>query len=315
MNFLKKIKINNFIIKNNFMEKFFNYINEKKNFNNSIIILKYFSKKEVIKKNVKNFFNFLNKKIIKYKKKFDLFLSGTGGGINTFNITTSLFLIMTALKIKCVKIGSVAYTSSSGSIDFINKILKIFGKKKKFKKKINIFEINDFLDIKISKTFIKLRKIIKKKTIFNIVFSMLEPFDYKLRAIGSDSCSNLKILNLISNKKTLIFNSFNIDEFSLFKPSIILNNSLKFFFFNNVFKKKYKEKKILSNSKKESVDIFLSAIENRNKTARDTLIINCSMLLYFIKKIKNVNNCFYYIKKQFKNGSIKKNLFKIINDL
>ncbi|MGX7589429.1 hypothetical protein [Candidatus Vidania fulgoroideorum] len=282
--------------------------------------IEFFTKKNNINIYYKYFYNFFRKNIKnKINLKNFIEICGTGGDKkSTFNISTSVFLIIILMKIPCYKLGSKKVTSSSGSSNFINKIFKknIFNLKNLYSNAFYFLNIKKIIKKNIiNKNLYKLRKEIKKTSIYNYIFSLILPFNSNIKYIGITNIKLIKNIfkNLLYNKikKCAIVNSFdNMDEASIFSDNnmyeINKKKIIKSIFF---LKKKKNIKNIIIKNTNDSLKIFFNAIKNKNKNAINIISLNCSFILYLLKYTRNINEGFLYVKSNF----IKKkyyNLFK-----
>ncbi|WP_458659147.1 hypothetical protein [Candidatus Vidania fulgoroideorum] len=302
-------------------------------FNKKIKNIELLGKSKIIKKYFKYFFiyykNIINKNLKNMKINLDI--CGTGGDLkNTFNISSSVFLILSIIGVKCYKQGSKKITSKSGSVEFIDSLFKNYNKFN-IKKKIKLLKIKNFLFLTSSDTFgktnkklLKLRKKINKPTVFNYVFSTINPINSYNQLIGINNKSLMKTVlkSVFYNKikKAIILNSFDgMDELSIFSANkiivLIKNKLINFIFFPK--KKKYKYDNILICNKFKSVEIFLNSIKNLNRDSKDIIILNCSIILFLLNYVNKIGDGCKFLNKNFNNKNILlifKNFYKSIND-
>ncbi|MGX7582487.1 hypothetical protein [Candidatus Vidania fulgoroideorum] len=276
----------------------------------------FFSKKNNINYYYKNFYKYFKKNL---KKKIKLSkniieISGTGGDKkNTFNISSSVFIIILLMKIPCVKLGGKKITSNSGSLNFIKNIFN----KNIFKK--SFFYSNGFYYSELKRSFKKniikkkilnIRKKITKPTIYNYIFPTINIFKPNSKILG---LSNIKIIKPILKsiiyekiRRFIVVNSFDgMDELSIFSSNYVVEiknkKIIKTIFFFKKQKKKF-FKKIISKNTKDSIKIFLKSIMGKNIFSYNIIALNCSVILYILNYTKNLYEGYLYVKYKMKNN-------------
>ncbi|MGX7589142.1 hypothetical protein ACT2CC_00240 [Candidatus Vidania fulgoroideorum] len=236
----------------------------------------------------------MKKKNIKYNKK-SIIITGTGGDKKkTFNITSSVFIILSDIfKAKIIKYGSKSFTSKVGSIDFLYYFLK--------KNNINLnilYSNNVFKNIK---KITEIRKEICNKTIFNYIFPLINVSKSKYHIIGSSNLLLHKILKYKKKNNTLFLSGIdNMDEISIYCPSKI-----------TIFKKKIASYIINYNTIIENKKIIINTVEDSYNTlgnffydfiVKKIIFLNLYTIIKYFKKNKNI---FFLLKITLKEKNFK----------
>ncbi|MGX7576444.1 hypothetical protein ACWNYI_00220 [Candidatus Vidania fulgoroideorum] len=291
--------------------KIFNNIKKKK-------ILNLIKKDSFIKNNICKInkeFKKKQKNIISVNKK-TLEICGSGGDCkNTFNISSSILLILLFLNIKIVKQGSSSYTSGSGSLDFIKNLLKYYKFEdlkyiKEIYKKIKFLFLPSYMFYNknfFPKSLIEFRKKIKKYSIFNYTIPFTNPFNSKICycCIGNIIFKKkiIKILKKNYSKFILVCSYDRMDEASLFNYIKIYkfekNKIFRFLIKSDFLFLKGNLKDITSHNLNESLKIFFKSLINHNDSSKNIIIIGCSIIMKFMKFSKNFENSIIYLKKKF----------------
>ncbi|MGX7588986.1 hypothetical protein ACWNYO_00190 [Candidatus Vidania fulgoroideorum] len=234
----------------------------------------------------KKYFYIKSKKVRANNKS--IIITGTGGDKkNTINVTSMVSIILSDIfKLKIFKYGSKSYSSKIGSIDFLEYFLKKHKTKLRIIKSSKIFNVD-----KIS----KLRKRIKKRTIFNYIFSIINLTNSNYQILGTSNLRLHKILRYIKAKNIMYIGGIDgMDEASTHSPtkiSILKNGKIGMFIINK--KTILETKKIVVNSKRNSYKIFIKMLRNNNIKL---LFLNILVILKYIKKNKNI---YFVLKKTF----------------
>ncbi|MGX7577268.1 hypothetical protein [Candidatus Vidania fulgoroideorum] len=272
-----------------------------------------FSKTKIIKKYFKSFVLFYKKNIkLKLFCKNFLEISGSGGDKqNTFNVSSSVFMLLFLLKIPCVKTGGNSITSASGSSNFFKILLKRYKNFSIYKKKIITYSLG-FLYVDAIKLYkniknTKIRKYVKKSTIYNYIFCLISIFNVKNKLIGLNKVNKIKIITksfLYNNiKNCIIVNSTSgLDEASCNCANIILqkkiNKILKYILF---LKRTQASETILVSNVNDSIKIFKNLIKNKNKYAVKITTLNLALLLYLYNYTQSINEGVVFLKNKFNN--------------
>ncbi|WDI79251.1 hypothetical protein ONB67_00015 [Candidatus Vidania fulgoroideae] len=271
------------------INKIFNFIYKYKNYKYLNFLLKSFNRKSFIFLVFKEYLKtFLNK--VKKKKK-SLLITGTGGDKKkTFNITSSIFIILSKIyRIKIIKYGSKSFTSSVGSISFLNYVKK----KHKFELKI-LYSNKIFRNINIIS---KIRKKINKKTIFNFLFPLINVTKSKYQVIGSNNMKFHRILKYKKKNQILFISGEDgMDEGTIYgytKITIFKKNINSFIINKKTILGKKKIKKVKKIN--ESYNIFINMFSYYD--VKKIVFFNLYIVMKYLKKNKNI---FFLLKKTFR---------------
>ncbi|XZR52764.1 MAG: anthranilate phosphoribosyltransferase [Enterobacteriaceae bacterium] len=323
-------KIYNF----NFINKFESFIIFNKIYNNKINEKKIIS--FIISIKIRGYYieeilgsiKLLSKKIKNVIKPNYLFsdIVGTGGdNINSINISTASALISSIYGIKILKHGNYSISSYSGSLDILSKF-NINLNINSFKiinvlNKLNIFFIIASKYNLIFNNIIKIRKIIKNNTLFNIIGPLINPFKPNVILIGVNNINLIiiitKILKILKYKKAAVIHGGGMDEVSIhsntyiseFKKKNIITYKLKP---KLMGLKKHPLNKILNSNKKKSYVIFKNILKGKGDFAYNEVIAANVCLLLKLYGEKNLIKNTKVILKIIKSGYIinKINTFK-----
>ncbi|CAL4320794.1 anthranilate phosphoribosyltransferase [Buchnera aphidicola] len=253
-------------------------------------------------------------------------IAGTGGdNFNTINISTMSALVASSFNVKIIKHCNTGISSKIGSSDILQKLnINIHLNTQESKKMLDNLNICFLFAPQYHPGFqyAKLvRKILKTKTIFNILGPLLNPAHPKLSVIGVYSEKLLfpiaNILKFLKYQKAFIIHSDGIDEVTLHSVTKVvevnydkilsytlspqdfgLENISKKFFFNNSPEKNYNICKNLFSTQ--------GKIEYQYLIAVNTAIL--LKLFGYNNLIENTQNAL----KKIQNGEVNIHIQKII---
>ena len=228
---------------------------------------------------------------------------GTGGtGINTFNVSTAVAIVLAASGVKIAKHGNRAASGRCGSADVLEELgVKINAPKKTMEKcidKIGIGFLFAPLFHKAMKYAIGPRKEIGVRTIFNVLGPLCNPVLNKYQVIGVfDAKLTEKIagvLKKLGSKRAYVVNAKDgLDEVSISsktKVSELKNGKIKTYFIepSDFGVKKYSLDKIKGGNAKTNAKIVNSVLSGKKGPKRDIVLINASLGLITAGKAKTL---------------------------
>ncbi len=253
---------------------------------------------------------------------------GTGGDkSNSFNISSTVSLLLPSLGCAVAKHGNRAITSSSGSADMLEALglnlnLGIKEQTKMLKECgfTFLFAINHHPAMKY---IMPVRKSLSHRTIFNILGPLTNPAGARKYLIGvfSDKFLNriVTALSLLDTKSAIAVSSRDgLDEISICDityATLLKDRRTSDFIIDPEefgFKLAPKEA-IKGGSAKENAAITRSILEGKEEGAkRDIVLLNAGVALYVDGKARDIKEGIEMVKEAIDSGKAKKKLDEII---
>ncbi|NPA73547.1 MAG: anthranilate phosphoribosyltransferase [Epsilonproteobacteria bacterium] len=274
----------------------------------------------------------------KYSKKLDIDdalreklidVVGTGGDkSNSFNISSTVSLLLPSLGCVVAKHGNRAITSSSGSADMlealgINLNLDIEAQTKMLKECgfTFLFAINHHPAMKY---IMPIRKSLSHRTIFNILGPLTNPAGAKKYLIGVFSDEFLgriiKGLSLLDTKAAIAVSSRDgLDEISICDvtyATLLKEGKTKDFIIDpqEFGFKLAKKEEIKGGDAKENAKITRAILEGKERGAkRDIVLLNAGVALYVDSKARDIKEGIEMASDAIDSGKAKKKLDEIID--
>ena len=255
---------------------------------------------------------------------------GTGGDkIGSFNISTTVSLLLASLDCVVAKHGSRSITSSSGSAD----VLETLGINLNLtpEQQVTMLEETGFCFIfamnhhPVMKHLMPIRKSIEHRTIFNILGPLTNPAGAKKYLLGVFSPEYVErmakaLLDLDVQKAFVVSSDDGMDEISLatttqfayVEGGIVsegIINPEEFGF------KLQPQKAILGGSAKENAQITKDIFSNESTNAqRDIVVLNAGFALFVDGKARDIKEAFEIARDGLESGKARKHL-NIITDI
>lgn len=253
---------------------------------------------------------------------------GTGGDkSNSFNISTTVSLLLSACGCKVAKHGNRSVTSKSGSAD----MLEALGIKLDipFKKQIEMLNKTGFTFMfaqnhhPCMKHIMPIRKSINHRTIFNILGPLSNPAGAQKQLIGvfSDGYINSMAiaLNLLGNKRAMVVSSADgMDEISISDityATMVQNNRIKDFIIDprDYGLKLYNKDEITGGDATFNANITKDILSGKIDGAKlDIILLNTAAALFVDEKVKNIQDGIRLARQTILNGDALKKLNQII---
>lgn len=227
---------------------------------------------------------------------------GTGGdGLNTFNISTAVSFVVAAAGCQVAKHGGRSVSSMSGSADILEEAGLVFSETKQGV--LNSIRENNFGFIfapfhhNALKRVALIRKELKTKTIFNIVAPLSNPFKVKYHLMGVHSRELLMpvaktLFNMGVERAWVVRSSDGLDEISIGGFTEVLEVSK-----DGIKETSYSPldagypfndlSSIKVNSRKESLDMIMSVLNNSNIPAKNVVCMNAGAAIYICGKVES----------------------------
>ncbi|MGX7458735.1 hypothetical protein [Candidatus Vidania fulgoroideorum] len=330
MEFFRKIKIKKSKISSSEFRKLFKYISRNKEKDKiKKLIIRLSEGNNLVRNSIS--LHKLLKSELKLKAKIvrSITISGTGGdNKNTINLTTSTAIILSMLGIKTIKNNGNSYITNKGSYKFINIVFKkiskrtiknILGKYKKTKLLLFCFKQVASRNF-FGKAFSKLRKEIRKVTIFNYSLSSFNTFKSKYFMLCVNNPIETNRISEIVKKNgsmySAILSSYDkVDEPTLYKKIKVIRNRKKKSMELVIdikklgFKTEKNNRYLYSKNIKESYKKFINAIENKKegeKIIENVILFIC--IIFNLRFEKKINYAIDIIRSIFKTRFLKKKL-------
>lgn len=244
---------------------------------------------------------------------------GTGGdGKNTINISTAVALVLASMGHKVAKHGNKSVSSKSGSADLLEK-LGIDINLKPIEVEKSMIE-NNFAFMfapnfhSAMKNVAKVRKDLKKRTIFNLLGPLCNPANVNRQCIGVFSNDILekyvKVLKNLKIKKAWVYHSYDgLDEISIFKKTKVyeLNNQKITSFEINpteYINKKYNFEDVVGNDAEYNSKKILDLFNGDEGALLEIVSLNTAAGLIVLDKYQNLNDAFLFTKKHIKSKKV-----------
>ena len=230
---------------------------------------------------------------------------GTGGDhSNTFNISTTASLLLSACGSKVAKHGNRSITSKSGSADVLEALginLDIpLDKIPLMLQEVGfafLFAINHHPGMKY---VMPVRKSLSHRTIFNLLGPLANPAGVKKQLLGVfDKEYVLKMaqaLQLLNTKRAMVVSSADgMDEISLSDVTymaFVEGDNIDEFVFNpqDYGFELYKKEDFIGGDAKDNAKIAIDILNGKEKGAkRDIVIINTAVALFIDGKVNSIN--------------------------
>lgn len=267
---------------------------------------------------------------IEYNLKDELIDNcGTGGDkSNSFNISTTVSLLLVACGSKVAKHGNRSITSKSGSADMLEELginlnLSIEDQVKMLEETgfVFMFAQNHHPSMK---NIMPIRKSIPHRTIFNILGPLSNPATVSKQLIGvfSDEYIHRMItaLSLLDAKRAMVVSSKDgMDEISIsdvtYSTTLIDQRTSDFIIDPREYGLDiYPKEDILGGDAKENAKITRDILEGKIEGAKlDIVLINAGAALYIDNKAKDIEEGIQIAREVINSGKAKEKLEEIIN--
>lgn len=244
---------------------------------------------------------------------------GTGGdGKNTINISTAVALVLASMGHKVAKHGNKSVSSKSGSADLLEK-LGIDINLKPLEVEKSMIE-NNFAFMfapnfhSAMKNVAKVRKDLKKRTIFNLLGPLCNPANVNRQCIGVFSNDILekyvKVLKNLKIKKAWVYHSYDgLDEISIFKKTKVYElNNQKITSFEidptEYINKKYNFEDVVGNDAEYNSKKILDLFNGDEGALLEIVSLNTAAGLIVLDKYQNLNDAFLFAKKHIKSKKV-----------
>lgn len=244
---------------------------------------------------------------------------GTGGdGKNTINISTAVALVLASMGHKVAKHGNKSVSSKSGSADLLEK-LGIDINLKPLEVEKSMIE-NNFAFMfapnfhSAMKNVAKVRKDLKKRTIFNLLGPLCNPANVNRQCIGVFSNDILekyvKVLKNLKIKKAWVYHSYDgLDEISIFKKTKVYElNNQKITSFEidptEYINKKYNFEDVVGNDAEYNSKKILDLFNGDEGALLEIVSLNTAAGLIVLDKYQNLNDAFLFTKKHIKSKKV-----------
>lgn len=252
---------------------------------------------------------------------------GTGGDkVNSFNISTTVAIIVSSLGIPVTKHGNRAASSKSGSADVLQQLgFNINLTESKSHKMLEKYHFAFLFAQKYHESMkyvAPVRKELGFKTIFNILGSICNPSNADSQLLGVyDENLLMPIANVLKSlgirSANIIYGADGMDEASITAPTKIvtlLDNNIhqrtikpSEFGFEN-----YKINQISGGSPQENADIIMQILNGEKGARRDIVLLNAALAINsFNPKIK-IEEGIVLAKKVIDNKTAKNHLNNLI---
>ena len=246
---------------------------------------------------------------------------GTGGdGKNTVNISTASSIITSSLGIKILKHGNRSVSSSSGSIDVLEKLgIRVFENEIDLKKQFKNNGIA-FLYAPLFHPTLKevayVRKTLGFKTIFNLLGPLVNPVNVKHQVIGVNNekltevyCEVLKYFGV--KRAMVVYGLDGMDEITInthTKISELNNGEIKTYFLDPKDFGIYKvnEEDLRGFSSEENAEKIYKVLEGEKNSLRDLLLINSAAQVYIADYVKDMKSAFMLLEEAINSKDVLK---------
>ena len=254
---------------------------------------------------------------------------GTGGDkSNSFNISTTVSLLLVACGSKVAKHGNRSITSKSGSADMLEELginlnLSIENQVKMLENTgfVFMFAQNHHPSMK---NIMPIRKSIPHRTIFNILGPLSNPATVSKQLIGvfSDEYIHRMItaLSLLDTRRAMVVSSKDgMDEISIsdvtYATTLIDQRTSDFIIDPRDFGLgMYSKDDILGGDAKENAQITRDILEGKVTGAKlDIVLLNAGAALFIDNKAKDIKEGIEIAREAISSGKAKEKLNQIIN--
>lgn len=254
---------------------------------------------------------------------------GTGGDYkNSINISTISAIVAAGCGIHVAKHNNRSISSMSGSSD----ILELFGvnlniSAKSSRRLLDTLGICFLFAPKYNNGFnnriLKIRKLLKTRTLFNILGPLLNPAKPPLILIGVYSPNLLlpiaKTLKILKYKKALVIHSGGMDEVTLYANTNIAelnNNKIKMHTLNaEDFGLKYQtQKSLIIKNTEENYELLCNLLQGRGSLSHESVIAANVALLLKLFGHENLYKNTSLALEQIKSGNSYKRIMSFIKN-
>ncbi|QCI24355.1 anthranilate phosphoribosyltransferase [Buchnera aphidicola (Muscaphis stroyani)] len=254
---------------------------------------------------------------------------GTGGDThNTINVSTASALVASACGFKIIKHCNQGVSSKSGSSDLLNNLnINLNASSKKSLETLDKLNICFLFAQKYHKGFKlakNVRKILKTKTIFNLLGPFLNPATPPLIVIGVYKkeliSSTIHILKQFEYKRCIVLHGNNTDEVTLNGKTYVselLNGKIISYKLQaeDFGLKNYSRKMITESSKEENYRIICQTMKgNGDKFYEELIAVNVAVLMKVFGYEDLKENTQVALKK-IRSGDVYKQIINISNML
>ena len=244
---------------------------------------------------------------------------GTGGDEkNTVNISTASAIILASMGHKVAKHGNRSISSKSGSADVLE-ILEI-------DINLNSKGVEDSINKKnfafmfapnyhsAMKHVAKVRKELKKRTIFNLLGPICNPANVTRQCIGVFSLDILEkyiqVLRNLNTAKAWVFHSYDgLDEISIFNKTKVYelkNKKITSFEIDptKIITKKYDFKEIIGGDAKYNAKKILEVFNGKEGALLDIISLNVAAGLIVLDHFENIKDSYEFSKQHTISGKV-----------
>ena len=254
---------------------------------------------------------------------------GTGGDkSNSFNISTTVSILLSACNSKVAKHGNRSITSKSGSADMLEALginLNI-----SLQNQVKMLEETGFVFMfaqnhhPCMKHIMPIRKSISHRTIFNILGPLTNPAGTKKQLIGVFDKSYVPkiaqaLVDLGTKRAMVVSSNDGMDEISICDVThcaFVEDQKVEEFMLDP---KEYgfnlaSKDEILGGDAQHNANITKSILEGKLVGAKkDIVVLNTAVALYIDNKVSSIQDGIVLTNKTIANGKAKEKLTQIIN--
>ena len=254
--------------------------------------------------------------------------AGTGGdGYRTINVSTIAGLVASCVDdVYVLKHGNRSVSSSSGSADFLEALgFKIELSPEsaiKLLRSVRFSFLFAPLYHPLMKNVMKVRRILKIRTIFNILGPLCNPGNVKRQVIG---VSNRELMfkiaeacRILGKRRVLIVHGEpGIDEVSVFGRTFIIevrNGKIEEYTINveDLGLNKWKIENVMVNNPQESVKLFIDALERARGPVYEFILANTAAALYVAEVVSDLRDGVELAREVIEDGIALKHVRNIV---
>lgn len=229
---------------------------------------------------------------------------GTGGDkSDSFNISTTVAFIVASAGVKVIKHGNKSVTSHSGSTDLLNQMNLQTTSVKETPRQLdhtNLSFISATESYPIMKHMQKVRKMVGKPTILNLVGPLINPYRLTYQMVGIFDPSKLPLvaqtIKDLGRKRAIVVHGANgMDEATLSGDNLIYeldeHGQIKHYKLNATdFGIGFAPNSALKGgTPEENLAITLNILNGTDQTCRrDVVVLNAALCLYFAEKVSSI---------------------------
>lgn len=266
----------------------------------------------------------MRKHAVKLLNEKDVFeIVGTGGDkSNSFNISTTSAIVLSAAGVPVAKHGNRAASSKCGAADVLEALgVNISVSPEKSKEMLNEIGIC-FLFAQKYHTAMKyvapVRKELSIRTIFNILGPLSNPAGANMQLMGVYDETLVEqlaqvLLRLGVKKGMVVYGMDGLDEISISAPTKVCeirNNCLKSYIINpeELGFKLCKKQDLVGGTANENAKITLDILNGKKGAKRDAVVLNSAVALYIAKDGITLNDAVSEIENVIDSGKALKKL-------